>query len=92
MFEQFSGNKPLTTKQKFVIGASIGVGVWIVVLEKRRVERIIEMSQNAVYETMMGSFDEGVKYGIETAKMFFQPDAKALKDASDYAFSAFDKK
>lgn len=77
--------------RKVVFGASVAAVVVVVVFEKRRVDELIKLSQAAVQETMTGSFNEGVKFGLETAKTFFQPDAKSIKDASDYAFAAFDR-
>lgn len=55
-------------KRKIGIGCIAAGVVVLVIAEKRRVDRLIQMSQAAVYETMEGSFDEGVKYGIKIAK------------------------
>lgn len=90
-------NKKLTVGQKFKIGAGIGFVVFVVVLEKKRVDRLLEncleviseterLSQEAVKETMWRSFDEGVKYGLTLEKT-----VNIVRDGKDYAFGAFDK-
>lgn len=85
-------------KVRIALGAALVVG--IVVLERKRVNRIVEgfvmligeteeLSQAAVQDTMWRSFDEGVRYGLTLAK----EGVVALKEGegSQYAFGMFDK-
>lgn len=64
-------------KRKVIIGLGAAAVVGIVILEKRRVDRLIEMSQAAVHDTMWNSWDEGVQFGMDVAKKFYE-DQKAV--------------
>lgn len=73
-------NQKAELKKKLVIGGTAAVVLGVVILEKRRVDNIVRMSQEAVEYTMQNSFESGVEYGLKLAQK-----------TSAYAFSAFDK-
>lgn len=95
----FADKKKLAIKQKALIGAGVGLAVFAIALERKRVNKIVlgfmeliaeteNLSQAAVEETMWRSFDEGVKYGLQLApKLTNGPDAELGRLAAQ----AFDK-
>jgi hypothetical protein len=97
--EECKARKRLIKKAK--LGAAVVVVGGAYVWHRRKLDAVITMSQNAVQDTMWGSFDEGIRYGIQLCKDLGDAvsaetlnnavSAQDLKDASQYAFGAFDR-
>lgn len=81
-------HKKLTVGQKLKIGAGIGLVVFVVVWEKKRVAALMEGVALVYNESNQESFDDGVKYGLRLAKDIGLGDAFARADAAKYAFDA----
>lgn len=87
-------NKKITLSTKVKVGVTLGVVAAAYVWHRRVLDATITLSQAAVQDTMWGSFDEGVRYGLQLAKESAAAVTKAgeaTTKASEYAFGAFDK-
>lgn len=83
--------KKLTVMQKAKIGAGIGLVVFVVLWEKKRVNTIVTFLQNDAMDKAWESFDTGVQYGVILAQHAAEGDVFAKEDVKEYAFKAFDK-
>lgn len=79
--------KKLTVGQKVKIGASIGFAVFVVALEKRRVDALLAAAQLSWEEICQNSWQQGVDYGIQISKSFLADPEKA----GELVVAAFDK-
>lgn len=83
-YVELTEQKNFTTKQKIKVGAVIGVVVIAYVFHRRKINAILTVSEGSLQDTMWGSFDAGVRYGMELKAI-----EREIKDlGKEYAFDA----
>lgn len=83
-FRKHHSDKP---RRQLIAAVTIVVAAGLYAKHRKVVNAAINAQQDLAFESMWSSFDEGVKYGLALA----QEGVKDVKDAGQYAFSAFDR-